>query len=172
MVTDKLVPRILEACVKRTRECLASQVEMHVGETQLVGDLVDRIDLRDVTAVIAVGGPMSFLVAFSLDRPLLDTMFRHYTSGIDVEDDEIDDYRHETIGDVVNLVMGQVTTDLEVAGAILNVSPPIVFAESRQVRRPRKARFAAARLVAPDGVIDVSVIGPRELFDQKLNVKT
>ena len=170
MDTQKLVPKILELCIAHARSCLRTETAMSVDDINRNDDFVERISLRDITAVIAVGGPMSFLVAFSLDVTVLDKMFRNYTSGLEISEDEVDEYRHETLGDIINLVLGRVTTDLRVAGAVLTVSPPIVFADSRQIRRPKRALFSAASLITPNGILQISVIGPPELFDRHLNV--
>lgn len=169
MHSEKLVPKILELCIARAGECLPSETCVTVEAIHRHGALVERINLRDVTAVIAVGGPLSFLVVFSVDFLVLDTMFKNYTAGIEVADDEADEFRQETLGDSVNLIMGKVTTDIEVAGAILTVSPPIIFEGSREIRRPKKALFSAASLLAKEGSIEVSVIGPPELFYKHLN---
>jgi CheY-specific phosphatase CheX len=149
---------------------LASEAQIETSDIRRTNGRVDEISLRDVTAVIAVGGPISFLVSFSLDRSLLDAMFAVYTSDIDIAEDEREEFACETVGEIVNLIMGQTTTDLQIAGAVLSVSPPIVFADTRQVRRPKRAIFNSAIISTPQGSLQVCVIGPPELFDPHLNV--
>lgn len=169
MNPKKLVPKILELCLHRTQECLISQTGVAVEDIERAVGQVEQIGLRDFTAVIAVGGPVSFLVSFSLDRPLLEVMFMKFTEGLDIAEEEYDEFRTETLGEIVNLIMGQTTTDLGTAGAVLSVSPPIVFTGTRQIRRPRSAEFSSAFLNTKEGVLQVSVIGPPELFDSYLN---
>lgn len=169
MLEEKLMPKLLEVVLKRAEACIASETGVAVDQVVHADGPVDSLVLRKVTAVIAVGGPISFLAAFSFDQNLLDTLFERYTSDIEVTEDERFEFMHATAGDLVNLIMGQATADLELAEVVISISPPVVFEDARRIGRSKDARFRSATMKTAEGAMDVNVIGPTELFDSHLN---
>jgi CheY-specific phosphatase CheX len=78
-------------------------------------------------------------------------------------------YLEEAAMEILNTIVGNATADLAEKGAVISLSPPIIVSEARSVLRQRKARFYSVNLLTDSGELQIHCIGPKELFDNKLN---
>lgn len=166
---SNIVSVMMAAILERTRAVLASETGLTVTGSEPVRGDVDRLQLKDITAIVGLGGPISLLVAFSFQRNLLEVMYQRFTADIEVPPEEGDLYRRETAAEIVNTILGLCTTDAQVKDQAILLSPPIIVDDARGISRPKNAVFASMCIGTEQGCVDVSVITPREVFDQDLN---
>jgi len=163
-----IIPLMMDSILERTRAVLASETGLTVTGIERIDGDADRLELHDITAIVGLGGPLSLLVAFSFENPLLDAMFRRFTADIEVPEDEIDLYMRETAAEIVNTILGLCTTDAH-QDQIIRLSPPLIVDDARGISRPKNAVFASMCIHTAQGCVDVSIITPRELIDRDLD---
>ena len=164
-----VMPKIIQSALSRTRLFLAEEIGIPVTEATPSMGRLDLLDLRDVTAIVGVGGAVNILMAFSFERRLLEEVTARFAAGIDIPEEERDFYLQDTAAEMVNIVAGHCTIDLENPDQIISLSPPVIVNEAKSIRRPNQAVFACLCLNTDFGQVDIDFIGPGELFDEKLN---
>jgi CheY-specific phosphatase CheX len=169
-IFDKgLVPRLLKSILSRTRYVLSEDAGIEVRDVSSVNCAVDKLHLHDLTVLAGLGAPVNVLVAFSFEGALVDALFEGMAGGLDLDMSEADLYRGECAAEAINMVLGLSTADLQSEEMTISLSPPVVLDNTRWIHRHRNAYFASMRLTTDRGFLDVSVVGPRELFDDRMN---
>lgn len=164
-----VMPRIMQSALDRTRAFLGEEMDIPVLEASPSTGKLDLLALRDTTAIVGVGGSVNLLIAFSFDASLLDELTTRFTADLDVPDDQRALYVQDAAAEVVNIIAGHCTIDLEDPNVIISLSPPVIIDQAKSIRRPNQAVFACLCLGTPFGRVDIDFIGPRELFDEELN---
>jgi len=129
------------------------------------------IVLRPITAIVGVGSRAGLYIAYSYDLSLIRAMTRRYTSGLGVADDAEEVWICETASDVVNVIVGNSTTDLAKRGELITLSPPVLIAGARTIQGHDESTIAALTIAYPEGALDIAFVGPRILFDDHLNLQ-
>lgn len=164
-----IIPKVMNSILHWTTHVLALEAVISVTEAAPFACDVDELQLHDLTAIAGLGGAVNVLVGFSFERSLLDAVYARMTADIDVPAGEEALYLRETAAETVNLILGLSTADLGTLDMAVVLSPPVILEDARSVYRPKKAVFASMRIHTERGFLDVSVVGPRELFDEHLN---
>jgi CheY-specific phosphatase CheX len=170
MSFDKtIIPKVMSSLLAITRRVLQSEAVVTVtGSPTMEGD-VDELKLHDLTAIAGLGGPISLLIAFSFEAPLLDAIYQGAVATISVPEGEEDTYRRDAAGEFVNTILGLCTADFQNIERSITLSPPVIMEHARCIHRPKNAVFACMKMATERGVMTVSFVGPRELFDSYLN---
>lgn len=165
------VPTLLQSVLKQTRSVLDQEAGLVVEDVTSVSCAVDRLYLHDLTVLAGLGCPVNVLVAFSFVTPLVEALFDGMKDGLGLTEEEVADglFRTECAAEAINIILGLSTADLREKDVIITLSPPVVMENTRWIHRQKNAYFATMRLQTNHGVLDVSVVGPRELFDEQLN---
>lgn len=129
----------------------------------------NRLHLRDVTAIVGLGGEANTFIAFSLDVALADHVAATMTAGIDVSDMDAESLREDATGELVNTIVGNATTDLEQKGRRISLTPPVVLFGQQRIYRNRDAVFRHISCETGCGGMDINLVGPQTLFDEQLN---
>jgi len=120
---------------------------------------------------VGVGSKAGLYIAFSYDDALIRMLAKLYTAGISVGPDEEELYVGETASDVVNVIVGNITAELAKPEEIITLSPPVLVAGARTIRGHRKTTVAVLTLSFAEGALDVEFVGPKILFDERLNYR-
>lgn len=164
-----IIPRVMASILGQTREVLAAEAVISVEGAETFDCDVSKLQLHDMTAIAGLGGPISLLIAFSFENELVEALFSRITADIEVPAGEEDLYRRETVAEMVNTILGLCTTDLQNIEESIALSPPVIIEDARCIHRPKNAVFASMRIRTEKGKVSVSFVGPRELFDDRLN---
>ena len=159
----------MDAILSRSRSVLASETALSVNGVEASSQNPSQLILHDTTAIAGLGGPVGLLIAFSFEKNLLDAIFERFTDDIDVPDDEIPIYRREAAAEIINIILGHCTMDMKYVDQTITLSPPVVVDQAKSIRRPKDAVFANMRIATDEGNLDVSIVGPKQLFDEKMN---
>ncbi|MFZ5812921.1 MAG: chemotaxis protein CheX [Thermodesulfobacteriota bacterium] len=163
------VSRLLQALHRRTVGFLRDELGIPVtGQSQHLDD-VQRLNLKHLTSIMSATGDTKLYLAYSFDESLIAKAFEAYSQDLDIPEDERAAYVEETAGDIINIIVGNALADLDAQGRAIGLSPPIVITEAKSILRNRGARFASANLDTPHGGLNIHLIGPGELFDDKLD---
>lgn len=120
---------------------------------------VHRIDLKDITSLVSIGGHFNAVVTLSFDNTLIDHLATVLTDGLDVSDMPADELREDAAGEVANVIAGNSTKDLCAAGEQLSLTPPVAFANTSWVCRYRGAECHTVRFETSYGAVDLHLIG-------------
>ena len=167
-----IIPRVMASILGQTREVLAAEAVITVEGAETFDCDVRRLQLHDMTVIAGLGGPISLLIAFSFERSLIESIFERVTADIEVPGDETDLYRREAVAEIVNTILGLCTADLQNIEESIALSPPVILEDARCIHRPKNAVFASMRIRTEKGIVSVSFVGPRELFDDQLNYQS
>ena len=164
-----IIPKVMASILARTRKVLHSEAVLEVLGAEAFDCDVAKRQLHDLTAIAGLGGPISLLIAFSFDASLIEAIYQRITSDIEVPDGEEALYRRETAAEIVNTILGLCTSDFQEIEQTIALSPPVILEDARCIHRPKNAVFASMRVRTERGIVTISFVGPRELFDDHLN---
>ena len=172
MISKKLnaeVHQVMQSALARTRSYYES--EFGISETVVetgAGD-VNSLTLLDMTAIIGMGGQINLLIAFSFQSSLIDALYQRMTSDLDVQPDKVEMFREAAAGDVVNTVLGHCTIDLQKLDEQgISMTPPVILDQVKTIQRMKNSMFYTQSLCTALGRMNISLVGPRELFDTDL----
>ena len=169
-MTEQLdIHAFLNALTIRTEAFFRDELQIAVTDTTYQIDDVQKLDLKHLTSIMSATGALKLYLAYSFDGALIDAAFTAYTADLDIAEDEREDAIQETVGDIINIIVGNALADLAEGGPTIALSPPIILTEAKSVMRHRGAKFASAELVTGVGQLSIHLIGPGELFDDALD---
>lgn len=164
------VEQVMQSAIARTRSHFESEYGISVSEADFGGGDMDSLTMLDMTAIIGMGGNVNLLIAFSFQEGLINALFQRMTDDFDVQPDEVEMYREAAAGEVVNTILGHCTIDLQkIDGPIISMTPPVILDRVKTIRRMKNAMFYTQSLNTILGRMNISLVGPRELFDTRLD---
>lgn len=169
MPEKQLIRKVVAALLARTCSYLAEEFGVEVSEVSRDRGDIELLAIYDLTAIVGVGGPVNLLVAFSFERKLADVLYERMTEGIEVESGEEDLYRGSVVAEIVNTVIGNCTADFQQAGQSISLTPPVVLDQAKRIQRMKNATFISRTVHTDFGCLDINLVGPTELFDDKLD---
>ena len=169
MLSEDIVREVVLSVLGRTQQYFQDEIGVALTEVGQESGTVDLLELRCLTAIVALGGEINLLIAFSFDSCLTDPVYTSLTADIDVPDDEQDLYRCEAVAELVNTIIGNCTADFQRPDQRISLSPPVVIQDAKRIQRSRNSVFNRLRLQSRLGNLDINFVGPVELFDKRLN---
>lgn len=153
--------------VKRTREVLMQEADINSNENAEI-ILQQKLKLREYTAIISVGGMVNALFAFSFDASLLKVAMEAMIG--EVEEEEYDELLESTAGEIINIVIGNVTDAYPKNGSsLITISPPAIISSSKTISRYKDAEIISSELHTDHGDVNIICVTPQKLFDLELN---
>ncbi|MDD2743536.1 MAG: chemotaxis protein CheX [Rhodocyclaceae bacterium] len=166
----KNIKQVIKSAVARTSSYFESEYKIKVSVTKPEKEDLDSLTLLDMTVIIGMGGSINLLVAFSFQESLLDALFKQMTADFDVAPDEIEMYREASAGEVVNTILGHCTIDLQIPdGPAISMTPPVILDRVKTIKRMKNAMLYTEILNTNFGQMNISLVGPQELFDTHLD---
>ena len=159
---------VLSSVIDRTKEFMATEVGISVTRATKAAETIDRLQLREFTAIIGVGGNIGVLVAFSFPKNLVDILYSRLTAGLKVPPDEEDSYRRSTVTEIANIIIGHCTADFSSHGARVSISPPVLLEETKYVHRVKDSALRSVSLVTAHGCFDINLVGPSSKYNARL----
>ena len=170
MSEDQAVTQaVIDSVVKHACKYFMDEMEIEALPGAPFSGDIKSLSVRDIIAIIGLGGPVSLLVAFSFDRSLLEAMFTVATAGLDIAEDERETFMREVAAETINVVLGHSTADLSTYGNNVTLSPPVLIEDASKVHKPRGAYFTTVTITTGSGSFDIDFIAPKHLFKASLN---
>jgi len=164
------VGQVMQFAIARTRSHFASEFGISVTEADAGGGDLDSLTLLGMTAIIGMGGRVNLLIAFSFQESLIDVLYQRMTHDFEVRPDEVEMYREAAAGEVVNTILGHCTIDLQkLDRPVISLTPPVILDQAKTIRRMKNAVFYTQSLNTDSGRMNISLVGPQELFDSRLD---
>lgn len=163
------VAQVMRSVIARTRSFFESEYQVSFTEVDGGAGDLESLTLLDMTAIIGMGGCFNLLVAFSFQDSLVNALFEQVTEGLGVQPDEVEMYREAAVGEVVNTILGHCTIDLQqIDQQGISMTPPIILDRAKTIRRMKNSMFYTQGMSTVFGRMNVSLVGPRELFETNL----
>lgn len=162
---------IVNFILKRAQNFLTEEVFLELVSTEITCDKTNMLNLKSITAIQGINSNIGLFIAMSFDEPIITKICDVMTEGLDIPEDERQLYVEETAGEILNIIVGNATSDFQIKGNAIKVSPPIIIKDAKNVIRHKDAYFYTANLQTDVGEISLYIVGPRDLFDQTLNNK-
>jgi CheY-specific phosphatase CheX len=122
--------------------------------------------LLDMTAMIGFGGQIGLRVAFSFQNSLVDALYSEMTAGFDDIPGEVGTHREAVIGEVVNIILGHCTIDLQHLDQHgIPMTPPHILGRGAAISGADGDMFYTQGFNTERGRLAISLVGPGELFD-------
>jgi len=163
--------RLMDILSARTSRFFDEELGIEAQEAEREIEDAQKLDLRSLTSIMGASGDLRLYLAYSFDEPLINRAFEVYASDIEVAEDEREAYVEETAADIINIIVGNALADYNKTGPVISLSPPIIISEAKHVMRHKSAKFSSARLATRHGDLNIHLIGPKHLFDDKLDYK-
>ncbi|QJB57254.1 chemotaxis protein CheX [Pseudodesulfovibrio sp. zrk46] len=168
---DKKINTLMTSLSKRAVEYLAEEMGLEAEKVEYHLKSIDQHTLKPLTSLVALSGGLGVYLAFSFDKPLIDTILERYTEEMTVTDEMVDKFIEVTAGDLLNLVAGNALAEVSDKGSPITITPPLFISGAKQIGRVDRAKIYMASLQFPEGNMDMICIGPPNLFDDKLEYK-
>jgi len=163
------VKQVMTSALTRTRAYFESEFSISSDEFPPEEGDADSLTLLDMTAIIGLGGTINLFIAFSFEEKLIRTLYERMTEGMKIAPDEVTMLKEATAGEIINIVIGHCTADLQALDKQgVSITPPTVLGRVKTLQRFEDALFHTRSLITPFGRMDVNLIGPRDLFDTTL----
>lgn len=109
----KSLDQFISSATSRTVSYLADEIGIAPKDVCHYSKEIEKLRLRDITALIALSGGIEIYLVFSFDTPVIEKICKLYTQDLGLEDDEIEEYIEETAGDMTNLIAGNILAELD-----------------------------------------------------------
>ncbi|NRB40631.1 MAG: chemotaxis protein CheX [Pseudomonadales bacterium] len=163
------IRRFLEEVCLRTEQYLGAETTIEVEKIIYQFKDIQQLQLGQLTSIMAVGGHLKVMFAFSFEHGLADQLMSDFTQELDFDEVNTEHYISQTIAEMINIILGNVLANFEIRGKSIILSPPVVISDAKSIYRDKNAIFISAKLYTSFGEMHVHCIGPKALFDQELN---
>lgn len=160
--------QLMTAITDRTISFLKEEAAVDATDSRFKFQDMQRLRLRDLSSLISIGGKLNIYVVFSFEESLITKIFENYTEELELDPDEKVEYMEETAGEMINIIIGNTMMSFQEKGSAIHFSPPIIIPEARHIVRHKNAKFVTSDVDTPHGSMGIFLVGPRELFDDKL----
>lgn len=168
-VLDHEISAVLKVVEQRTIAFMRDELELLVQGVSRRLHREESVMLRDMTAIVGVGSQAGLYIAYSYEESLIRAMTSRYAAELSVAPEDEGLYMRETASDVVNVIVGNCTSDLARRGEVVTLSPPVLALGAKTIQGRPKTAIAVLTLRFPEGALDVAFVGPKLLFDDHLN---
>ncbi len=163
------VAEVMDIIERRTISFAADELGLSAQRGRRRLRDIKQLELRDLTALVAVGPRVDLYIAYSFAAPLIAEIAERFTADLDLAAGEMPQFIQESASEMVNIIVGNSTAELAERGKPLHLSPPVLLVGAKQIHRHSDAVFATVTLAFDQGELDIAFIGPQRLFDINLN---
>jgi len=130
----------------------------------------EHITLKENTVLIGTGGSVQLLVTMGFDSEVLDKLVEEFSYGEVYEGEELIEIQESVACEVSNTIIGNAIKN-PVDSSIINITPPILIHEAKSLAKHKNSLILECKIMTVIGEIQLTAIGPRDLFSDKLKLK-
>lgn len=156
---------IINHVVDVSMNFLAEETKIESKKSVSARKDLQKLQLRYMTSIMSVGGTLKMLLAFSFDKSLIEEVFRRYAQDIEIDESELALYIEETASEIINIVLGNAISKLNIKNHVISLSPPVVILEAKSIMRVKGSEFFTYILTTDFGVLEIFCVCPKELTE-------
>ncbi len=134
----KLSYALLENLAKRTIEYLNNDLSIKDVEKKFEILNVDKLDLLDISAMIALSGSLKGTVSLSVSNNMAYKMVENFIYG-EMKKDELEELAGENVAEILNIVLGNILAQLNnpAQGVHIDISTPYTLHNSVSITKKK-----------------------------------
>jgi CheY-specific phosphatase CheX len=130
----------------------------------------EHIILKRNTVFIGTGGSVQLFITIGFDQKVLEELTIKFCEGEFYEGEELIEIQESVACEVSNIVVGNAIRN-PVDSSIINITPPVLIHDAKSLAKYKNSMILESKIVTDIGDIQMTAIGPKELFSEKLNLK-
>lgn len=167
MVND--VQQVMQSVVARTCHYFEREYGISLDKVDAASLDQPSLTLLDMTAIVGMGSRLNLLITFSFDDDLINVLYQRMTADFEARPDEVALLREAAAGELANTIVGHCTVDLQYLDRqCIALTPPTIVNQAKTIRRMTDSIFYTQKLNTAFGHMNISLLGPREMFDTNL----
>ncbi|WP_419763494.1 MAG: chemotaxis protein CheX [Arcobacter sp.] len=161
---------ILIPISNRLRDYLKNDMEMEVLDEKSEVMDSEHLVLKENTVFIGTGGSVQLFITMGFEKELLEKLVKKFYWGEELEDKEFLEMQESVACEISNTVIGNVIKN-PVDSSIISISPPILIHDAKSLTKYKNSIMLKTDIVTDIGNVQMAIIGPQELFLDKLDLK-
>lgn len=150
----KIIDLITENCVR----LLEGEFGLEVFKTTTYMKDVVKINHDYLNSFIVLRGHVPSVFAFSYEKRLIDFVFKKFINGIDIDDSEVELYKEECAGEIMNMIIGNSLKDFKNAKSLIKLSPPVVYKGSKNLINKEDTEFYSSKIETSLGKLNIYLL--------------
>jgi len=150
----KIIDLVTENCVR----LLEREFSLEVLKTTTYMKDVVKINPDYLNSFIVLRGHVPSVFAFSYEKRLIDFVFKKFINGIDVDDSEVELYKEESAGEIMNMIIGNSLRDFKSAKSLIKLSPPVVHRCSKNLINKEDTEFYCTKIATSRGKLNIYLL--------------
>lgn len=131
---------------------------------------VEHVVLKSNTVMIGTGGDIQIIISFGYDDTLLDVLVDAFLYGEKVDDSELVEIQESVCCEIANTIIGN-TIKNPCNNNLISITPPILIHEAKSLAKYKNSTIMVAIIKTKFGDIQLTAVGPKELFAENLDFK-
>jgi CheY-specific phosphatase CheX len=149
---------LMDKLVNRSTAFLNDELVIETIQISYMLNSIQKIQLNYLTSLISVEGTVKVFVVFSYDKSLFTEIFDRYTHELSIEETEREEAMIDSVGDIINIIVGNTLADINKPDTKIIMSPPLVITAAKQIAYQRGSLFYKANLTTHFGNLDIYLI--------------
>jgi CheY-specific phosphatase CheX len=153
---------ILDSLILQTRLFLQEDMRLDIKDVKSSSLSEDKLELKDYTSMIGVGGKTNLMVVISYDKEILTKLVELFMDGDEIDPSEADEIRDSVAGETINTIMGLSLPTFPNRGKGVTITPPIAINDASNLIKQKSAKIVSAQVDTNYGKLSISAIGTEE----------
>jgi len=149
---------LMDKLVNRSTAFLNDELVIETIQISYMLNSIQKIQLNYLTSLISLEGTVKVFVVFSYDKSLFTEIFDRYTHELSIEETEREEAMIDSVGDIINIIVGNTLADINKPDTKIIMSPPLVITAAKQIAYQRGSLFYKANLTTHFGNLDIYLI--------------
>ncbi|MCK9337628.1 MAG: chemotaxis protein CheX [Arcobacteraceae bacterium] len=150
---------ILDSLILQTKLFLQEDMGMEIKDITSSNLSEDKLELKDYTSMIGVGGKLNIMVVISYDKEILQKLVELFMDGEEIDPSEADEIKDSVAGETINTIMGLSLPTFPNRGKGVTITPPIAINDASNLIKQKSAKIVSVEVETNYGNLSISAIG-------------
>lgn len=164
------VDNVLSPILTKLQDYLKKDMRIPILEENFEINHTEHVILKKNTVMIGTGGDIQMIITFGYDDTLLDILVDGFLDGEKVDESELKEVQESVCCEIANIIIGN-TIKSPIDGSLVSITPPILIQEAKSLAKHKNSTIMVSVVKTKFGDIQLSAVGPKELFAKRLEFK-
>jgi len=160
---------LLLPIVKRVKSYFEEEMKIDIFNTSEITS-PKNIHLKKNTIMIGTSGSIKLIITLGYDDLLLSKLVEVFVNGDEIEDADVDEINNSVACEISNTIIGNAINN-PVDKSDIYITPPVMVSEAKTLYKDKHSKFIYVSFVTKYGEIQLTAVGPKEQFEEKLDFK-